>query len=172
MEEALLVMAAGIGVIGIAFLTHVVRREAAQQKGYTGVQPPARIEARLEYERSSGGLFYVIENMGQIAAHDVRVYLPRCHEIANGRRGTQSPLIAAGISKVTLQTYDVIGPRDCIEIPIVQLPPVEDSAKDVYGLGLDAELRWSNSQGDITSLENILPVCSRLARRERIPAYA
>jgi len=172
MQAALLIMAAGVGVIGLAFLSHVLRNEKRAENGYTGSQPLARIEARLEYDRTSGGLFYVIENLGQTNAHDVRVYLPRCHEIASGRRGTQSSRIAAGISKVTLQTYDIIGPNDCVEIPIVQLPPVEDSAKDVYGLGLDAELRWSNAQGDVTKLEHILPVGSRISKRERQTAYA
>lgn len=172
MQEALLIMAAGVSVIGIAFLTHVLRKENQEEKGYIGPQPLARIEARLEYDRSSGGLFYVIENLGQTIAHDVRVYLPRCHEIASARRGQQSQKIAAGISKVTLQTYDVMGPNKCVEIPIVQLPPVEESAKSVYGLGLDAELRWSNAHGDVTCLEHILPVGSRISKRERLPSYA
>ncbi len=172
MQQALLIMAAGVCVIGIAFLIHVLRKENQRERGHSGPQPLARIEARLEYDRSSGGLFYVIENLGQTLAHDVRVYLPRCHEIASGRNGQQSHRIAAGISKVTLQTYDLIGPNDCVEIPIVQLPPVEESARDVYGLGLDAELRWSNAHGDVTMLEHILPVGSRISRRERLPAHA
>ena len=172
MQEALLIMAAGVSVIGIAFLMHVLRKEGQRERGYTGEQPPARIEARLEYDRTSGGLFYVIENMGRTVAHDVRVYLPRCHEIASGRSGQQSIKIAAGISKVTLQTYHEMAPNECVEVPIVQLPPVEESARNVYGLGLDAELRWSNAHGDVTKLEHILPVGSRISKRDRTPAYA
>lgn len=172
MQVALLTMAGAILVTGLAFLLHVVKKEKERENGYTGSRPPARIEARLEYDQTNGGVFYVIENMGHMIAHDVRVYLPRCQEIAASRRGINSLTIANSMTKAMLQTYSAIGPQEKVEIPILQLPPVEESSRDIYGLGLDVEIRWSNIHGDMVAIEHILPASSRISEKRPLPAYA
>lgn len=170
MNDAMMITAFLVMAIGIIFMMTIYRKEMLQEREVKTPQGTVILSVRLEYDRDSGAVYYVIENSGHAAAHDVRIYLPRCHEIASSKRGPSSAQIAAAVMKITMKTYDRIGPGELVEIPIVQVPPTEECTRDVYSLGLDAELRWSNAQGDVSKNDFVLPVSSRIKPRAIVAA--
>lgn len=167
----MLVIGVAIFAFGCGFIFHMVRQEHALAKVPTEGRI-VQLDLRLEYDRQSGGVFYILENLGNTVAHDVRVYLPKCDSIVRSRRGRHSPVIAAAILKVMLQRLKQMPPGARIEIPLLSVPPGDDTAKEVYGLGLDVEMQWSTSQGDVTRSEFILPITSRAKRRQEDHAFA
>ena len=170
MSDSMTIAAILVMAIGTLFLLHVFRKELHAEREVRTPKGSVMLSVRLEFDRDSGAVYYVIENNGHAAAHDVRIYLPKCHEIASSKKGPSSAQLAAAVLKVAMKTYDRIGPGDYVEIPIVQVPPTEECTKDVYGLGLDAEVRWSNEQGDVRKDDFILPVSSRLKPRTAVAA--
>lgn len=170
MSDTMIITAILVMAIGTLFLIHVFRQELHAEKEVRTPKGSVMLSVRLEFDRDSGSVYYVIENSGHAAAHNVRIYLPKCHEIASAKKGPSSAKIAAAVLKVAMKSYDRIGPGDYVEIPIVQVPPTEECTKEIYGLGLDAEVRWSNEQGDVREDDYILPVSSRLKPRTVVTA--
>ncbi len=159
-SNLILIFAGLLTVFGLIFLFYAVRKDG---QGYhdDAISGEPHIDARLEYDRGNGGLFYIIENKGSGVAYKVHAYLPKCDEIAKTRRTNQADRIANAIAKITYQTIDQMKAGDRMIIPIVQMPVSEDSVRSVYGLGLDIELRWANEWGTVTEQEDILPVFAR-----------
>jgi hypothetical protein len=149
---------------GCVFLFKMYQSEKGMSQADYQESGEAKIEARIEYDKDSGSTFYIIQNVGTGTGHDVRVYLPRCYELASSRPGPKSSEIAAAITKVMMKRFDRMTQGELVEIPLLRVPPTDECRKNVYGLGLDVELRWSNARGDVTKQDLVLPVHSRNTR--------
>ena len=155
---------------GLMSVWRLYRNEATRETLTYVEAGEAKVEVRLEYDNDGGGIYYIIHNMGKATAHDVRAYLPKCHDIASKKTGPNAQDIAAGITKVMMKRYDRMNAGEKVEIPLTQVPPSEENRKNVYSLGLDVELRWSNAQGDVTKKEYIVPVFTKRIKRQAVAA--
>lgn len=153
-----------IVTIGATFIVKMYRDEKRRELFAYDEAGHALIDAHIEYDADNGGIYYIIQNRGKATAHDIRIYLPRCHEKASSKKGSICKVIAAGILKVMMKQYDRMAPGELVEIPIIQIPPIDENRKSIYGMGFDAEIRWSNSKGDVSSKDFVLPVMSRIPR--------
>ena len=166
----MVITAAAVFFIGLGFLIYVLRKESLAERNPPAENGKVKLDVGLEYDKTNGALFYVLENTGDIAAHDVRVYLPGCHDTILRKPGPNSANLAAAILKVGMMRHDRISAGDRIEVPLLQVPPTDATRKEVYKLGIDVEMRWSNSRGDISIKEFVLPIASRIG--SPAPAYA
>jgi len=162
--EIMATTAIAIVAIGAVFIIRMYRDEKQRELFAYDEAGHASIDAHIEYDADNGGIYYIIQNRGKATAHDVRIYLPRCHEKASTKKGASCKVIAAGILKVMMKQYDRMAPGEMVEIPIVQIPPIEENRRAIYGMGFDAEIRWSNAKGDVSSKDFVLPVMSRIPR--------
>ena len=165
MHDIMLYIAGAVGLLGIVGLFFALRHDS-QEKVTKQIGRPV-IAARLEFNRGSGELFYVVENSGTGKAVEIQVYLPKCQEIALQRNNQHSEAISNSIALVSLQKYKSLKAGQAVETPIMQLPANEESVRCVTTLGLDAEIQWRDDKRGIIREDKILQVFIR----KRSPAF-
>jgi len=153
------------GIVGILLAGMVIYQIANKLDQTEGGQQKAKgkpsITPRLEFNKDTGELHYVIENSGTGPATDVEIYLPDCQNIALSRNRTHSKEISAAIGYVTLQRHRLVQTGQSIETPIMGLPPTQDSVKSVIGLGLQVTIRWRANNHKMKTEHKVLPVFIR-----------
>lgn len=160
-NETPIIASIAVVVVGVSFVAITLRKEMNLEKEIPQEEGKPNISVRLEYDRDTGAVFYVVENKGTAAAHNLKVYLPSCHQIAKSRSGMNSEFIAASVLKVGMRTYDRLGPKEIDNIPLFQLPPTDECRKEIHGLGLEVEMRWTNTKGDLKERDFVLQVNSK-----------
>lgn len=168
LHEIMIAISCFIVGAGLMFVWQMNKNEFSRDQYSYKEAGEALVEVRVEYDAEAGGVYYVIHNKGNATAHDVRAYLPKAYENASKRKGPNCQEIAAGLLKITMKRYDKMNGGEKVEIPLIQIPPTEESRKSIYSMGLDIELRWSNIHGDVTQKEYIVPVFSK--KRSRVNA--
>lgn len=147
-------------VAGTAIYLVANSLDNAKEKNYKKTKGKPIINPRLEFNKNTGQVHYIIENSGTASAYDVEIYLPDCQEIALSRNGPYSRQISAAIAYVILQRHRLILAGQSIETPIIALPPTQESIKNITSLGLIAKVRWKDNEKEIKQHQN-LPVFIR-----------
>lgn len=136
---------------------------SAKRSMLDGLQATA-ISPRLEYCHDSGAIFYVIENVGNTIAWSVEVALPVCQSGGHFMKDGSARRLHAAMSRFGHLRYAKMAPGQKVETAVAQLPPNSETARLVYGLGIDLRMSWANAHGDRQSDRFILPVEARRPR--------
>lgn len=112
----------------------------------------------------NGALFYVVENAGNTAARHVDIALPACQQSHVHRLSPQARQLALALLQVGHKRYLHIMPGQRIEIPITQMAADPESAKAVFGLGLEVRMTWTDNRRGRVKDQFILPIEERRLR--------
>lgn len=167
MEDLMLIVAGITAMSGLFIGGYLYGREKTTEKKNKGDYGEPFLDVRLEYDNQTGAVYYTVQNAGHATAHDVRIYLPKCNEIAGKRNGPGANEMAVCILSVMLKRFNHVFAGETVEIPLLQLPPTDEIRRNIYALSFEVEMRWSNKQGDVKTREFILPIFSRAIAKDR-----
>ncbi|MBS7671735.1 hypothetical protein [Croceicoccus gelatinilyticus] len=122
------------------------------------------IRPRIEYNTSTGAVFYVVENIGNAPAWNLDISLPSCQSVGRFRPGSPQMKLHQSLMRVGHQRYTRMMPGQRVEVPIVSLAPNSDSAKAVFGLGLEVRLDWNDRDSRRKRDHFIMPIEERRVR--------
>lgn len=119
------------------------------------------IRPRLEFCQASGELFYVIHNVGESMACNVEIALPGCQYQQDMMPGSIGYQFYSAMNRYGHLRYQRMPPGQSVEIHVTHMPASQDSARLIFAIVLEIQLRWCDIRGDNKWEQFMLPVENR-----------
>ncbi len=119
------------------------------------------IRPRLEFCQTSGELYYVIHNVGETIASNVEIALPGCQYQRDYTPGSIGHQFFSAMARYGHLRYNRMSPGQTVEFHVTHMPASQDSARVVFSIVLEIQMRWSDTYGDKRLESLMLPIENR-----------